>query len=255
MKITRIIIFTVLLFSINTLFAQTKMAQEHLKGLTKALPAELAKKKISFDGETIPVYDVDGKRIRGQEMMTAMMSGKYAPDFYLDTKKDIKAISLRLATAEEQAQMKNAQQRMTKKSKLVGKKATDFEVTAIDGTTYTLSELKGKTVVLNFWFVECKPCVMEIPELNELVKKYKNNKDIIFLGLATNRKEQLETFLKKQAFGYNIVPETRNVAATYGVSGYPTHIVIGKNGKITFVATGLSPTTVHNLEEAIKTAP
>jgi peroxiredoxin len=95
---------------------------------------------------------------------------------------------------------------------------------------------------------------MEIPELNGLVEKYKDNKDIIFLGLATNKKPQLETFLKKQAFNYNIVPETRKVAAAYGISGYPTHIVIGKKGKITFGTTGLSPTPVHNLENAIKSS-
>lgn len=255
MKITKMIIVTLLFLSTN-LFAQTEASPEYLKGLTKASSAEMAKKKITLDGETIPIYTVEGKRIRGQEMMTAMMSRKYSPDFYLNKDKEIKAIVLRVATSEDELiAIKNAQRKMGEKSDLVGKDAFEFSVTDIDGTTYTLSELKGKTIVLNFWFVECKPCVMEIPELNELVKKYKNNKDIIFLGLATNRKEQLETFLKKQAFGYNIVPETRNVAATYGVSGYPTHIVIGKNGKITFVATGLSPTTVHNLEEAIKTAP
>lgn len=253
MKITKMIIVTLLFLSAN-LFAQTKTSQEHLKGLTKASPVELAKKKIMLDGETIPVYNIEGKRIRGQEMMTVMMSGKYTPEFYLDKDKEIKAIVLRAATEDEIARMKNAQGNAGKKSKLVGKDAFEFTVTDIDGTTYTLSELKGKTIVLNFWFIECKPCVIEIPELNELVEKYKDNKDIIFLGLATNKKAQLKVFLKKQAFDYNIVAETRKVAKAYGVSSYPTHIVIGKKGKITFVTTGLSPSTVHNLENAIKSS-
>lgn len=250
MKISKAIIFTLLLFSIST----SVLAQDHLKGLTKASKIELSKKKIAFDGETIPVYNLEGKRIRGQEMMQAMMSGKYIPEFYLDDKKEIKIISLRLATEEEQKHIKKAQQRMTKKGENVGEKAADFTVTSLDGTTYKLSELRGKTVVLNFWFVECKPCVMEIPELNELVEKYKDNKNVIFLGLATNKKAQLETFLKKQAFEYHIVPETRKVAGSYGVTGYPTHIVIGKTGKITFETTGLSSMTVHNLEKAIKSS-
>lgn len=227
-------------------------AQEHLKGLTKATQEEISKKQIMLDGETIPVYNLDGKRIRGQEMMEAIMSGNYTPDFYLDDKKDIKVIALRLSTKEEKEQMKMMQQKMAGKSEMVGKKAADFTVTAIDGTTYTLSELKGKIVVLNFWFVECKPCVMEIPELNEVVEKYKDNKDVVFLGLATNKKPQLEKFIKKQAFEYAIVPETRDVAQSYNVTGYPTHIVINKMGEIAFETSGLSPVTVSNLENAIK---
>jgi hypothetical protein len=120
MKITKMISVTLFFLSAN-LFAQTETSQEHLKGLTKASSAEIAKKQIMLDGETIPVYTIEGKRIRGQEMMTALMSGKYIPDFYVDKDKEIKAIAHRIATEEDKTLMKNAQGKMDEESTLLEK--------------------------------------------------------------------------------------------------------------------------------------
>jgi len=51
--------------------------------------------------------------------------------------------------------------------------------------TYSLSSLKGKIFVINFWFLECKPCVIEIPELNKIVEKHKSE-EVLFLAFAMN---------------------------------------------------------------------
>jgi hypothetical protein len=134
----------------------------------------LLDKKIKLDGETIPVYDNKGERIRGVKMMEAMMSGNYTPDFYMDKNKEIKVVVLRTATEDEKKMMKKMQAQRSGKSELIGTDASNFSVTDINGNEYSLNSLKGKIIVMNFWFVECKPCAMEMPELNELVKNYKN---------------------------------------------------------------------------------
>ena len=53
---------------------------------------------------------------------------------------------------------------------LLNKPAPDFTLKDLTGKKWRLSQLKGKTVVLNFWFTTCPPCIQEIPDLNELTR-------------------------------------------------------------------------------------
>lgn len=93
---------------------------------------------------------------------------------------------------------------------------------------------------------------MEMPELNELVKKYRTNKDVVFLGFAINEKEELNSFLKKKSFLNNLIPDSQKIADDYKVSSYLTHIIIDKNSKIAYLSSGLSPTTTSSIENSIE---
>ena len=109
----------------------------------------------------------------------------------------------------------------------------EFDFTDLNGNHYTTKNTKGKTIILKTWFIHCQACVAEFPELNKLVEKYKNRKDIIFLSLATDSKPDLEKFLKKKIFRYEIVPNQEEfIQKTLNLQGYPTHIVINEKGKI-----------------------
>ena len=125
-----------------------------------------------------------------------------------------------------------------------------FSVSDLEGNSYSLDALQGQVVVLNFWFIQCKPCVQEMPELNELVKKYEDK--VVFLAFALNEASALKAFLKKRDFDYHIIPESQAVAEAYGVEGYPTHVVIDLKGKVTYRTMGLSPFTIQELESSIK---
>ncbi|MCK5740578.1 MAG: TlpA family protein disulfide reductase [Chlorobi bacterium] len=109
--------------------------------------------------------------------------------------------------------------------------APEFEGVTIEGKKYKLSELKGKVVVLNFWFIGCAGCSREIPELNRMRAKYKN-KDVVFLAFALNDANTLKHYQKKKPFDYELFAESTPIADTYSVSGYPTHFIIDKNGNI-----------------------
>lgn len=124
---------------------------------------------------------------------------------------------MRKATDLEKSQMVKMQTdtEMPIKTDMIGKTALPFSVTDINGNNYSLESLKGKVIVINFWFVECKPCVMEMPELNKLVEKYKN-KEVVFLGFAMNEKDKIEKFLKTTTYKYNIVAAAKDVVGTYG---------------------------------------
>lgn len=98
---------------------------------------------------------------------------------------------------------------------------------------YNQQTIKGKILVLNFWFIHCLSCVQEIPELNKLVDKYKNRKDISFLAVALDKEENLKAFKKKTPFNYKIISDTAQyLYKTLGLYGYPAQVLINKDGKI-----------------------
>lgn len=180
-----------MVFSFN--YAQVSQATKEnpLAGLRKANLTDLDPSiPLMLDGISTPVYTENLTLIKGNDLMKAMSSGDYFPEVYLDSNKEVKALVLKKATEHEKSQMviKNTNSDMPEKIDLVGKQALPFSAKDINGKNYSLESLKGKVIVINFWFVECKPCVMEMPELNKLVEKYEN-KDVVFLGLAINEKE------------------------------------------------------------------
>ena len=184
--------------------------------------------------------------------MKAMSKGDYIPQPYIDSEKEVKAFVLRKATEKEKSEMFQMTQDMEGSNDMLGKSAFPFTVSDIAGKSYSLENLKGKTVVINFWFVECKPCVMEMPELNQLVEKYKN-KEVVFLGFAINDKAGIEKFLKTKTFNYNIIPNSEAVIGQYKVQSFPTHLVIDKNSVIAYRTSGLGPNTMADLDKMIET--
>ncbi|MGJ5641480.1 TlpA family protein disulfide reductase [Formosa sp. S-31] len=120
----------------------------------------------------------------------------------------------------------------------VGKPAVDFNLTDMDGKKVSLSELKGKVVVLNFWFTLCKPCVKEMPELNELTEKYKNDKDVVFLGITFNNTEDVKKFMSDHEFNYRIIPNAAELVSGYNMSIFPHNAIIDKNGIIKYFTGG-----------------
>lgn len=117
------------------------------------------------------------------------------------------------------------------------KEAPQYEVEDMYGNTYTSEDLKGKVIVLNFWFIGCAPCIREMPGLNEMVKEYEG-KEVVFIAFANDSKESLEKFLKKRAFNYHVIPSARTVAQSYNVNSYPTHVIIDKKGNVRATLTG-----------------
>lgn len=133
-----------------------------------------------------------------------------------------------------------------------GEKFRGEKITDINGNKFDLRKIEGKIYVINFWFINCPPCKQEIPELNELVKQYQDNKDIVFLAIALDDKYSLKQFLKTSPFNYNVVDDGRYYATKYGVTAYPTHVIIGKDGLVKFSTVGLAPNTIHWIEKTIK---
>jgi peroxiredoxin len=122
---------------------------------------------------------------------------------------------------------------------LQGITAPDFYGKTLDGKDVRLSELQGKVVVLNFWFIACPPCRIEVTPLNEIVKQFQG-KDVVFLSIARDKESDLVKHLQAVPFGFQVIadPISRICRDTYHLFGYPTTIVIDKQGKIIYYTLG-----------------
>lgn len=120
--------------------------------------------------------------------------------------------------------------------------APPFSLTSLDGEKLELSALRGKVVVLNFWFTGCVPCIAEFSELNRLVKEF-SDKGVVFIAPTLDTEDTLKPFLKEHKFSYHVVPNAISlIAGTYsdgsGEVVFPTHVVINQEGKIHSRMTG-----------------
>jgi peroxiredoxin len=122
---------------------------------------------------------------------------------------------------------------------LDGVTAPEFEGTTVQGKRIKLSKLKGKVVVLNFWFIACVSCRLEIKPLNNVVEKFKGE-DVVFLSIAREKENELKKHLDSTAFKFQTIADPNSVIGnkTFHLFGYPTTIVIDKVGKIRYYTLG-----------------
>ena len=131
--------------------------------------------------------------------------------------------------------IKNESLTSLKHLKMEGKELPKYEFVDLNGKLYTNENTKGKTIILKTWFINCKACVAEFPELNEFVEKHKQKDDLIFVSLALNTKSALENFLQTTDFKYQVVPNQKDFIENLNLQIYPTHIVVDQNGIVTKV--------------------
>jgi peroxiredoxin len=121
---------------------------------------------------------------------------------------------------------------------LIGCKAPDFNVKTITGETLKLKELKGKVVVINFWFNECAPCVAELPALNKLSEDYQA-KDVAFIAFGRDDTQTIIDFLKRKNFNFKQVSSDYDLSTDFCViAGWPTNMVLDKNGVVRQIFSG-----------------
>lgn len=123
----------------------------------------------------------------------------------------------------------------TRKS-MTGKPAPEFAVKDLAGTRIALSELRGKTVLLDFWTTLCSLCRYDDPALEKLYRTYGRN-DLMIVGVSVNEERAtVEQFLAKHPHSYPTVLTSENeIVPPYRVFSIPTYVVIDRNGIVTTV--------------------
>lgn len=122
----------------------------------------------------------------------------------------------------------------SKPNKLIDTIAPEFKVIDVAGNTWALKQLSGKTVVINFWAIGCKGCVVELPELNKVADSLSSDTSIVFLSFLLDGGPQAEEFLKKHPIAYHVVINSYPLMLTYRVNCFPTHMIIDRYGVIRY---------------------
>ena len=123
-----------------------------------------------------------------------------------------------------------------------GIEAPDFTLNDLNGKPLTLSSLRGKYVILDFWGSWCGWCIKGIPQMKEYYKKYSGKFEI--LGIDCNDTDQKwRDAVKKYQLPWLHVynPRDSKVLKDYGVQGFPTKIIVGPDGKIVKTIIGEDP--------------
>jgi len=127
---------------------------------------------------------------------------------------------------------------------LVGKAAPDFALDVVsdgaDKSRIHLGDLKGQTVLLDFWATWCQPCQVVAPMLDRISRKHQG-KGLVVVGVNTSDQPGLAPlFAKKKGLSYPIVyDDGDDVARRYGVSNLPTLVLIDRQGNVVSVRSGL----------------
>ncbi len=131
-------------------------------------------------------------------------------------------------------------------------KARDFEVDLVDGKRFSLSDQKGKVILLNIWATWCAPCREETPDLQELYTKYKDE-GFLVLGVSIDKQGEsvVKPFMEEYGVTYPMVIDRGTIMDKYGPTmGVPTTYIIGKEGNLQYFAVGALTNT--ELEPRIK---
>lgn len=139
----------------------------------------------------------------------------------------------------------------SKTSSAVQVKGTDFTLEQLGGGSVTLSQLKGKVVLVDFWATWCPPCRAAIPHL---VKMYNTHKEqgLEVLGISLDQqKEGLPAFISENKINYPILLGNQEVAKAYEVQGIPTLVIFDKKGKIVFKEVGFNEENVSKIENKV----
>ena len=132
--------------------------------------------------------------------------------------------------------------------------APDFTLNDLNGKPLTLSSLRGKYVILDFWGSWCGWCIKGIPQMKEFYQKYAGKFEI--LGIDCNDPEEkwkaaVEKYELPWLHVYNPRGDSK-VLEQYEIQGFPTKIIVGPDGKIVKTIIGEDPAFYAFLDELFK---
>ena len=116
---------------------------------------------------------------------------------------------------------------------IMNRPAPAFTLQDLQGREVSISDFKGKVILINFWASWCIPCKKEMPSLNKLFLRYKD-RDLVVLGISIDRtRDAVENFLKAIPLDFPVLLDSAvDISQKYKVYAYPTTFLIDRKGII-----------------------
>ncbi|MCX6240765.1 MAG: redoxin domain-containing protein [Bacteroidetes bacterium] len=136
-----------------------------------------------------------------------------------------------------------------------GSVAPDWKLVSLKGDTVSLKQLRGKVVLLDFFYKSCYPCRLAIPHLQEIHKKY-GAQDVVVVGIdAVDKKtDELKAMLDKEGVSYTVLLAEKDLAKKYQITGYPTVYILDRGGKVFYASSGFGESLAKIFEQEINSA-
>jgi peroxiredoxin len=141
-----------------------------------------------------------------------------------------------------------------------GTVAPDFILKNLNGDDVQLSQFRGKVVLIDFWAVFCKPCVIALPKIQEIHEKY-NDKELVVLAINVSEdKNKIQEFIEENDYTFQVLlgSGNMNVQKNYGVIGIPHTYIIDKQGKVAYSRIGYGPVSekplISEIDKLLKEA-
>jgi peroxiredoxin len=129
--------------------------------------------------------------------------------------------------------------------------APDFTLEDVDGNVYTLSDYKGKVVLINLWTIYCPSCRREISKLIKLREKYKDE-ELVILGIGFDKnRNNLKAFSNLNKMNYHILVGNKEILTKYRIIGVPTTFIMNKEGVLTDTIIGYNNRMGKKIEEKL----
>jgi peroxiredoxin len=146
----------------------------------------------------------------------------------------------------------NAQNYISQGLLKVGTAAPNFKLISSNGDSVNLSDYKGEFVLLDFWYVGCKPCIKAYWDIDSL-KQELGNKRFVVLGMnAINRSNKINRFKDKYNYKDEVaICRKTSIIDDYKISAYPTIYIVNKEGKIVFASAGYYSDLKKKIREVI----
>ena len=135
-----------------------------------------------------------------------------------------------------------------------GKPAPEWTLPTLSGDSISLADLRGKIVLIDFFYKGCAPCGAALPTLQRMHEKYKDQ-GVVIIGidpLDDPVKDDMADFIEKRSVGYTVVFSDRELPQKYRVTGYPTLFFINREGKIVKYHEGFSASMEEEVEKQIQ---
>jgi thiol-disulfide isomerase/thioredoxin len=122
----------------------------------------------------------------------------------------------------------------------------------INGETVSVSDLKGKVVIMNFWATWCPPCIAEMPSLQKLHEDLQSEKDIVFMAIEVDQNiEKAAKFMAKNKYSLPLYTVDSDLPEELHTNSIPMTVILAKNGDIVGKQVGMMDFKSEKLKQGL----
>lgn len=183
---------------------------------------EELKNSMGLEGYTLVYRMEDGTEITFERFVELGASGDF-PGYRADLPQDQKRVELILMSKVELAESEEEEELAVK----TGGEMPGLNLPDLAGLVYNYKDFGGKPLLISFYFDLCRPCIEEIPELNEFARE---NEQIAVVAITFDSADEARAFASKHEFDWPIIPDALDFIDQVGVTTYPTMALVSAKG-------------------------